>query len=347
MEAFLAVATFGSFRRAAESLNLTQPAVSARIKGLETSLAVRLFERGRGSLTLSRAGRQFRPHAEQILQAAALARLAVQDHSGKSATALHLAAVPPLCTYLLPQALKRFRVLHRRVMITVRSGHPRELLEMVLRGDAEIGIARSLHHPDVETISLGEDPLILVGPFGSPMTPTRPVRLADIADQPFIFFDRDSSDWALSHELFSRVGLTPNIALEVETIELAARMVEYGMGLALLPRLSVADELRRRRLLTVRVIGTDLPRGSLDILHRRRRPLTPVALAFVGVLRATYARIAGSADARDDARGRQAGASAPARAAADGLRPRRTGGAPGGLPSRTPRARPVRSPRPA
>ncbi len=301
VEGFLAVATFGSFRRAAESLNLTQPAVSARIKGLETSLGVRLFERGRSGLTLSRAGRQFRPYAEQVLQAAALARLAVQDHSAKSATELHLAAVLPLCTYLLPQALMRFRAIHPNVMITVRSGHPREILEMVLHGDAEIGIARSLHHPDVDTISLGEDSLILVAPSGSPMTPTRPVRLADVADQPFIFFDRGSSDWTLSHGLFRRAGLIPNITLEVETIELAARMVEYGMGLALLPRLSVADELRRKKLVMIRVTDADLPRGSLDILHRHRRPPTPVALAFVNLLRATYAGIAGSPHKRAQA----------------------------------------------
>ncbi len=294
VEAFLAVATFASFRRAAESLNLTQPAVSARIRGLETSLGVQLFERGRGSFTLSRAGRQFRPYAERILQAAALARLAVQNHPGKGAAALHLAAVLPLCTCLLPQALKRFRAIHPNVMVTVRSGHPREILDTVLRGDAEIGIARSLHHPDVETISLGEDPLVLVAPLGSPMTPTRPVRLADLADQPFIFFDRDSPDWALSHGLFSRAGLTPNIAVEVETVELAARMVEYGMGLALLPRLTVADEVRRGRVVVIQVIDADLPRGSLDILHLRRQPLSPVALAFVNLLRATYAHITGS-----------------------------------------------------
>ena len=79
VEAFLAVGTFGGFRRAAEALRLTQPAVSARIKALESSLGVSLFQRGRGGLALSPEGRALRPHAEQLLQAVALARQAVHD----------------------------------------------------------------------------------------------------------------------------------------------------------------------------------------------------------------------------------------------------------------------------
>src|SRR5947208_4166762 len=79
VEAFLAVGTFGGFRRAAAALRLTQPAVSARIRALEDSLSVRLFERGPHGLALSAAGRALQPHAEQLLQAVAVARQAVHD----------------------------------------------------------------------------------------------------------------------------------------------------------------------------------------------------------------------------------------------------------------------------
>src|SRR5215831_10894774 len=165
VEAFLAVGTFGGFRRAAAALRLTQPAISARIRGLEDSLNVRLFERGRQGhgLALSAAGRALRPHAEQLLQAVALARQAVHDIRPASGGAIQIAAVLSICTYLLPDVLKRFQSAHKDVMITVRSGHSKEVLEMVLRGDAEIGLARSLHHPEIETVSLRDDPLVLVG----------------------------------------------------------------------------------------------------------------------------------------------------------------------------------------
>src|SRR5438067_6841283 len=115
-------------------------------------------------------------------------------------------------------------------MYTVRSGHSKEVLEMVLAGQAEIGLARSLQHPEVETLSLRDDPLVLVARPDSQVARARRVRLEDVAGQPLVFFDRGSSDWTLTHGLFRRAGLVPNVAIEVETIETAKRMVERGLG---------------------------------------------------------------------------------------------------------------------
>src|SRR5919108_733730 len=128
VEAFLAVGTFGGFRRAADALRVTQPAVSARIKALEDSLGVSLFERGKTGMALSAAGRALRPHAEQLLRAVALARQAVHD----------------------------------------------------------LGLARSLHHPEVETVSLRDDPLMLVAAPGSAMARAGKARLEEVAAQPLV-----------------------------------------------------------------------------------------------------------------------------------------------------------------
>src|SRR5437763_10792075 len=146
VEAFLAVGTFGGFRRAAEALRLTQPAVSARIRALEESLGVRLFERGQHGFALSAAGRAFRPPAEQLLQAVALARQAVHDLRPRAGGALQIAAVLSICTYLLPDVLKRFQDAHPRTLITVRSGHSKEDLEMILRRHATLGLPRAHDH---------------------------------------------------------------------------------------------------------------------------------------------------------------------------------------------------------
>ncbi len=292
VEAFLAVGTFGGFRRAAEALRVTQPAVSARIKALEASLGVALFERGRGGLALSPAGRAFRPHAEQLLHAVALARQAVHNLRPASAGALQIAAALSICTYLLPDVLKRFQAAHPKVMITVRSGHSKEVLEMVLGGEAEIGLARSLHHPAVETVSLREDPLILVGRSATWPKGARRVRLEQVADQPLIFFDRGSSDWTLTHGLFRRAGLVPNVVLEVETIETAKRMVERGIGLAFLPHLAVSREIRRRTFVALDIVDAEPLARSLDVIHPRQRPLSAEARALLHTLRAAVSETA-------------------------------------------------------
>jgi DNA-binding transcriptional LysR family regulator len=291
IEAFLAVGTFGGFRRAAAALNLTQPAVSARIKALEGSLAVPLFERGRGSLSLSPAGRAFRPHAEQVLRAVALARQAVHDVRPATAGALQIAAALSICTYLLPDVLKRFQAAHPNVMITVRSGHSKEVLDMVLRGEAEIGLARSLQHPAVETLSLREDPLVLVARAASTPQRQRRARLDEVAERPLIFFDRGSSDWTLTQGLFRRAGLVPNVAMEVEAIETAKRMVERGIGLAFLPHLAVARDIRRRRLAAIEIVDAEPLSRSLDVIHPRHRPLSSEARALLAALRAAVREV--------------------------------------------------------
>jgi DNA-binding transcriptional LysR family regulator len=295
VEAFLAVGTFGGFRRAAAALRLTQPAISARIRALEDSLNVRLFERGRQGhgLALSAAGRALRPHAEQLLQSVALARQAVHDIRPASGGAIQIAAVLSICTYLLPDVLKRFQTAHPSVMITVRSGHSKEVLEMVLRGEAEIGLARSLHHPEVETVSLRDDPLVLVGRATSWPTNERRARLEQVADRPLIFFDRGSSDWTLTQGLFRRAGLVPNVALEVETIETAKRMVERGMGLAFLPHLAVSRELRRRSLVAIEIVDAEPISRSLDVIHPRPRPLSTAARALLQALRSALTEAGG------------------------------------------------------
>lgn len=292
VETFLAVGTFGGFRRAADALRVTQPAVSARIKALEASLGVALFERGRGGLTPSAAGRALRPHAEQLLRAVALARQAVHQLRPASAGALQIAAALSICAYLLPDVLKRFQAAHPSVFVTVRSGHSKEVLEMVLRGEAEIGLARSLHHPAVETLSLRDDPLILVRHRAHPFLRTRRARLTEVAECPLVFFDRGSSDWTLTHGLFRRAGLVPNVVLEVETIETAKKMVERGLGLAFLPQLAVARELRRGTFVAVEIADAEPLSRSLDVIHPRHRSLSPEALAFLGALRAAARDVA-------------------------------------------------------
>jgi DNA-binding transcriptional LysR family regulator len=303
VEAFLAVGTFGGFRRAADALRVTQPAISARIKALEESLGVSLFDRGKTGMALSAAGRALRPHAEQLLRAVALARQAVHDLRPSSGGAITIAAALSICTYLLPDVLKRFQAAHPKTMITVRSGHSKEVLEMVLTGEAELGLARSLHHPEVETVSLRDDPLVLVGAPASTMARAGKARLEEVAAEPLILFDRGSSDWTLSHGLFRRAGLVPNVVLEVESIEAAKRMVERGLGVAFLPQLAVVHEIRRRRLLAITVRDAEPLSRSLDLIHPRQRPLSAEAQGLLKTLRAAVAEAAPAGRRRSHARG--------------------------------------------
>ncbi len=160
---------------------------------------------------------------------------------------------------------------------------------MVLDGEAEIGVARSLNHPEVETMTLRDDPLILVGHPGHPASRKRSVSLEEAESVPLVFYDRGSNDWTLSDGLFRRAGLLPNAVLEVETIEAAKRMVERKLGLAFLPQIAVSQELQQGRLVVVHISNGEHLRRNLDVIHARHRPLAKDALAFLRLLQAAAA----------------------------------------------------------
>lgn len=285
LETFLAVASYGGFHRAAEALHISQPAVSARIGALEHSLGTRLFERGPAGFSLSAAGKTLRPHAEQLLRQVAVARQAVHELRPAFGGALPIAASLSICTYLLPEVLKNYQSKHPEVVVSVRSGNSAQVLKMVLDGEVEFGLARSLHHPEVETISLRDDPLILVGHPRHTAMGSRRVRLEEVESLPIISYDRGSSDWTLTNGLFRRAGLLPNIVLEVETIEACKRMVLRKLGLAFLPQIAVHDELRRKKLVTLEITDAEPLRRSLDVIVPRRHPLSRNGRTLLSELR--------------------------------------------------------------
>jgi len=285
LETFLAVASFGGFHRAAAALRVSQPAVSARIGALEDSLGTRLFDRGPRGLSLSPAGKALRPHAEQLLRQVALARQAVHELRPAMGGALPIAASLSICTYLLPEVLKNFQAEHPEVVVSVRSGNSAQVLKMVLDGEVDFGLARSLHHPEVETISLRDDPLMLVGHPRHPAMTKRQLLLEDVEALPLISYDRGSSDWTLTNGLFRRAGLLPNIVLEVETIEACKRMVLRKLGVAFLPHIAVHEELRTKKLIALEITDAETLRRSLDVIVPRRHPLSRSAQKLLERLR--------------------------------------------------------------
>ena len=289
VETFLAVVTYGGFHRAAEVLHVSQPAVSGRIRALEESLGVSLFTRGRVTPTLSPAGKALRPHAEQILRTVAMARQAVHELQPLTAGALRIAAALSVCTYLMPEVMESYQTENPKVMVHLRSGNSMQVLKMVLDGEADIGVARSLNHPEVETMTLRDDPLILVGHPAHPMAGNRHAHLEEVEAWPLIFYDRGSSDWTLTQGLFRRAGLLPNVVLEVETIEAAKRMVERKLGFSFLPQIALTHELRQGKLVSFEILDAEPLSRNLDVIHPRHRPLAKEAQDFLNLLRTAAA----------------------------------------------------------
>ena len=157
IEAFLTIAERRSVSEAAGVLYVTQPALTTRIKNLERELGVELFVRTPRGMRLTAEGRAFRSHAQRAVQSLAAGRELLRELREGHVGELLVGAAPAISTYVLPLVLRRFQTAFPQVHLIVRTGHSEEILEMVLREQAHVGLVRELPHPATTSRPLYED----------------------------------------------------------------------------------------------------------------------------------------------------------------------------------------------
>jgi DNA-binding transcriptional LysR family regulator len=269
LEALVEVARRGSVSRAAEALYVTQPSLTARLKALEQELDAKLFIRSQRGMRLSDAGRAFLPFAERTLDTISGGRRLLAELARGEGGQLALGAAPAVSTYVLPRILTRFHRTHPKVSLAVRTGHSEEVLELVLRELVQIGLGRSLRHPDVEAIPLYEDELVLVVDPKHPFAEQTTIGPDELVEVQLILFDRTSSYRRLTSEFFESVGAVPRGVMELDNIDAAKKMVEQGLGVAFIPHTAVASELERGTLKVVTLAGASSPMQRIVIFRRR------------------------------------------------------------------------------
>jgi DNA-binding transcriptional LysR family regulator len=267
--AFVETARRQSVSRAAEALFISQPALTARLKGLEADLGAELFVRGPRGMRLTDAGHAFLPYAVRSLETLTDGRMQVNALERGGAGRLAIGAAPAVSTYVLPALLKRFSEGFPRVLVSVRTGHSEEILDLVLREQVTLGLVRALKHPDIVSTPLYEDRLILVVEHGHPFASEGRIRMKDLAEEQLVQFDRTSSYHDLTSALFVTAGVSPAGRMELDNIDAAKKMVAQGFGVALLPQTSVADELEAGTLAEVEVVDASPVRRKIVAITRR------------------------------------------------------------------------------
>ena len=287
VEGFLEVARRGSVSRAAEALFITQPTLTARLKALERDLGTPLFLRTSQGMRLTDAGRAWVPFAERAMRALVDGREALQQVMTASAGHLMLAAAPAVSTYVLPDLLERFVAAHPRVEVSVRTGHSEDVVELVVRDEVQIGLGRAIRHPDLELRPFHTEDLVLVCSPDHPFTKRPSVAMAEVAGQKLIMFDRTSSYYEITQGAFLSAGVSLRGMMELDSIEAAKKMVERGLGVALLPGTAVARELAGKTLCVVKLSDAP-PMQNTIVAFRRRDAGKPegIVAAFLELLEA-------------------------------------------------------------
>jgi DNA-binding transcriptional LysR family regulator len=288
IEAFVQVAAHNSFSRAAESLQLTQPSITARIQALERELGEELFERGGRGVRLTDAGRVFLPYVERILQQLQEARDSVEEVRSVQLGSLRLGAAITISTYVLPTILHRFCGEYPRVDVVIRTGRSEQVLNMLLSDEVQVGILRTLTHAETESVYLYDDEIVLVAPPGHEFATSGQATIAEIAREPIVLFDRGSSYYGLIHDLFRKAGVIPNVAMELDSLEATKRMVEEGLGIALVPLVTVERELESGILVRVGLADIQPIKRPISLHYRRNRKRSRAVQAFIDALAEIY-----------------------------------------------------------
>lgn len=288
VEAFVQVAQLRSFSKAADALFLTQPSVTARIQSLERDLGEALFERNGRGVRLTEMGATFLPYARRALKALQEGRDALDGMRNLDIGTLKLGSALTVSTYVLPKILKQYCSLYPGVEVTVQTGRSEQVLQMVLNDDVHCALERTVHHPEIVTIPLYEDDLVLVAAPEHRFAKAGIAKIEEVGREPLILFDRGSSYNQLIQGVFRQHGIVPHTLMELDTIEATKKMVEEGLGIALLPKVSTEREFAQKNLCPIAVTDAQLPRRQISLIFRKNRKHTRSVHAFLTLLSELY-----------------------------------------------------------
>ncbi len=282
--AFDRIVREGSFSRAAQSLDIAQPTISARIRTLEEAVGGPLFARGGRRLTLTELGESFLPYARRALsvveEGREAARLTREGQRGR----VMLGVIESLTGGFLAPAVARFQREHPQVELFIRAGHTDQIVEMLDDGVVRLGlITWPFWGRDLEPLLRFREPLVLVVPARHPLARREAVALEEVARAggPLLHVR-----WGPSvRGLMARLEELGGVQVEVP-IDTARQMVLRGVGAAFLTQTLVAEDLAAGRLAVVTV--ADLPPVFRDsaLVKLERGSLPTAAAAFVKALQA-------------------------------------------------------------
>jgi len=283
MRAFVALAKTGNFTAAAQTLHVTQSALSGLIKELEQTLGARVVDRSTRRIVLTEIGRELFPLFSQMIDDLDGALANVADHTQLRKGVVRLAAPQLMCCTLVPQALAAYRAAHPDIDVRVADSAVENVIARVLSGESDCGIGPERESmPQLEARELFEMPFALVFPQGHPLEANERVTWQDVARHPFIALQGQFTERLLAdmQVLPGEVQLKP--ANEVAFMTTALAMVSAGLGITVC--LPYAEPLVRLHNLHMRVLEEPRLTRRFFVYTRAGRSLSPAAESFIDFL---------------------------------------------------------------
>jgi len=275
---------------AAQVLHTSQPGVSRQIRELEDELGIALFVRAGKRLTgLTEPGRHVLPIVERVLMESRNLRLAGEEFAAQHSGRLSIAATHTQARYALPEAVQDFRRQFPGVRLHLHQGSPRQVAQMLIEGEADVGIATEAlaDYPQLAALPCYRWTHAVIAPPDHPVL-RAPLSLEALARHPLITYDAGFTGRTRIDEAFARAGLAADIALAAMDADVIKTYVELGMGVGIVA--GVAFEAERDTLLRAVDAGALFGINHTRLAVRRGSFLRNYVYAFIEAFAPTLTR---------------------------------------------------------
>jgi DNA-binding transcriptional LysR family regulator len=274
--AFRAVAELTNFRRAAESVHLSQPAFSRRIDKLEQALGVRLLERTTRRVTLTAVGRDFERKVRELLDELDITLLGIRGVAATRMGEVTVACVPSTVYYYLSRVIRLYHERSPKVRVRVFDAGANEALAAVSRGEADFGLNfMGAQEGDLDFKTLVEERFVAACRRDHPVARMKRVSWSQLRDLDFISVSRSSGNRVLLDQALAGVPERPIAIYEAQHVTAVLGLVEAGLGVAAVPAMAMpgADH---PLLVSVPLVEPVVTR-KIGLIRRRGRSLSPAA----------------------------------------------------------------------
>ena len=289
LAAFLAVARCGSVTAAAEELVVTQPSVSAAVSALERELGVQLMERSGRHLVPTAAGRAYLPYASDVIGLLQQGRRAAREAAHPEGRSLRVSAVTTAGEHLAPLLIQAFRKLHPELRVSLDVGNRATIFGRLTDHNVDIAITGRVP-PDgrLHAEAFAENEIVLVAAAADPLVKRRWVAPEELGNRSWLLREEGSGSRAMCEEYLASHGLEPDV-LTLGSNGAIRHAARVGLGVALVPRISVDLEIHHGLLAPLQVRG-GLPKRSWYLARSAVGPVPEPVQQFIAFVRSDAGR---------------------------------------------------------
>lgn len=286
LKIFCMVVDEGSISKAARMSYVSQPAVTKQIRQLEVRYGVLLFERADGKLKLTKAGETLYPFAQELVEYYKRSIEAVQEIIGNQEAVLNVGASLTIGEYLLPSILGNFQKSYPELKFSILIGNTPSIISKLENNEIDIALVESIVENDELIVEkFTEDELILVTPYNHRWREKEQISISELPEEKMIWRESDSGTRLIVENALKEVGILDLIESEMElgSLQSIKSAVEAGLGISILPRLTVAKELAYKTLSEIKVFDLHLSRDLWIVqkAHRFKKRSLPYFVDFI------------------------------------------------------------------